>query len=208
MELIFARDNLQIYADSAEMSACIMRGNNKIVIDLEPLVPLSPLEAKNLRLLGQNPADFLHIGHSCHIIPKAASDAWEEVLARAELAKKNLDTAMIPLFRQNLPGLAEVREVEDLLDSISSNMGIYFDASDSIAGLKAAEIRRRYPRESLYVQAERIAMGSDERRVAAARKILAALICGKELPAPELHLLEEHSVPNQNRPPRLQQSTL
>jgi hypothetical protein len=203
MELIFTRDNLQVFADAENMCACIVRGDNKILLDLEPLIPLSPLEAKNLRLLGQNPADFLHIGHSCHILPRDAASNWEEALNRAEQLHRDLDTSMIPLFRQNLPGLAEAREAEDLLECMVSNMTVYMDINESIMNNKAAEISRRYPRETLYVKAEQMAMSPDEQRVLLARKILTALICGKELPTETLRQLEEHDSIARHRPSRL-----
>jgi len=203
MELIFARDNLQVYADAEDRCACIVRGDNRITLDLEPLIPLSPLEAKNLRLLGQNPSDFLHVGHSCHILPRDAAAAWEETLNRAEQLNRDLDTSMIPLFRQNLPGLAEVREVEELLECMVSNMTMYVDISEAVVNSKAAEISRRYPRETLYVKAEQMAMSPDEQRVAVARRILTALICGKDLPVEALRQLEEYDATTRNRPSRL-----
>jgi hypothetical protein len=203
MELIYTRDNLQVYADTATMGACIVRGDNRILLDLEPLVPLSPLEAKNLRLLGQNPGDYLHIGHSYHILPREAAPAWEEALSCAQQQHRDLDTSMIPLFRQNLPGLAEVREAEDLIDSMVSNVTVYMDINESVVSSKAAEISRRFPRETLYVKAEQLAMSTDEQRALTARKILAALICGKELPADALRLLAEQDAIGRNRPSRL-----
>jgi hypothetical protein len=68
---------------------------------------------------------------------------------------------------------------------------------------KAAETSRRYPRETLYVKAEQMAMSSDEHRVAVARKILTSLICGKDLPAEALRQLEEHDAITRHRPSRL-----
>jgi hypothetical protein len=172
------------------------------MLELEPLVPLSPLEAKNLRLLGQNPADYLHIGHSCHIIPREAASAWDEVLTKAIHVQRTMDTSMIQQFRINLPGLSDVREVEDLGDILTSSISLYVDTNDAMPTLRAAEIRRRYPRETLYVHAERQAMSPDERQSAAARRILAALIYGKELPTDALALIGQSTVPDRPRPTR------
>ncbi len=202
MELIYAKDNFSIFADTREMCASIVRGANKIMLELEPLVPLSPLEAKNLRLLGQNPADYLHIGHSCHIIPREAASAWDEVLTKAIQMQRSLDTSMIQQFRTNLPGLSDVREIEDLGDALTSGISLYVDTNDAIPALRATETRRRFPRETLYVHAERQAMSPNERQSAAARRILAALIGGKELPAHDLALLDQGTVPGRPRPTR------
>lgn len=202
MELIYSKENILIFASARDMCASIERGNHKILLELEPLIPLSPLEAKNLRLLGQNPADFLHIGHSCHIIPSDAASAWDEILAKAVQLQRTLDTSMIEQFRHNLPGLSEIRELEDLSAPMSSTLSLYLEPNDAISNVRVTEIRRRYPRETLYVQAERLAMNPNNRRSAAARRILAALISGKELPAHDLALLDTNTLPDRPRPSR------
>jgi hypothetical protein len=84
-----------------------------------------------------------------------------------------------------------------------SNMTVYMDINESIMSNKAAEISRRYPRETLYVKAEQMAMSPDEQRVILARKILTALICGKDLPAETLRQLEEHDSSARHRPSRV-----
>jgi hypothetical protein len=189
MHEIYSRNDYRVKVDIVEQKACIIKGKNSISVPLEPLTPLSMLAAKQLRLIGCDPGNYLNIGHTNQIILKEAAQNWQQALTSAKQLAQARDTSMIPLFWQHLPGLLELREAEDRFAASMRTASLLLEQGVADALPKQlVDLRTQYPAAAAYICAEYVALSADEKLAARGRQALAQLVNGAGIEAVR-HLL-------------------
>jgi hypothetical protein len=182
MKEIYSRNDYRVLVDVEGQKACIVKGKNSISVPLEPLTPLSILAAKQLRLMGCDPGNYLNIGHTNQIILKDAAQKWHLALTSATQLAQVRDTSMIPLFWQHLPGLLALREAEDCYAAGMRTASLFLEqgASDRLPE-QLIELRTKYPAAAAYICAEHIALSADAKLAELGRQALAQLVRGASL---------------------------
>lgn len=182
MKTIFSKNDYKILADVDERKACIVKGAHTVFVALEELTPLSPLAAKHLKMMGCEPARYLNIGHSNHVIIKEAEEAWHDAVRQSENRYLHHETSMIPEFWQNLPGLMELRDAEDTYAACQRSASLMLEYRyRGLPPARLMELRQRYPRAAAYILAEAYAFSGNETVAERGRKAIHLLITGAQL---------------------------
>jgi hypothetical protein len=179
MNQIFSKNDYKILVDFDERKACIVKGANSVFVALEELTPLSALAAKHLKMMGCDPARYLNIGHSNHVIIKDAEEAWREALEQSGRKTVATDTSMIPAFWQNLPGLIELRDAEDTYAACQKSASLMLEYQQrGLPPARLMQLRQRYPRAAAYILAEAYAFSGNETVSDRGRKAMHMLVTG------------------------------
>lgn len=182
MKPIYTKNDYQILVDFDQRRACIVKGAHSVYVSLEELTPLSSLAAKHLRMMGCDPKKYMNIGLTNQVILKEAAAAWEEAVAKANNADLKMDTSMVPLFWQNLPGLLELREAEDTYAACQKSASLMLEYRQrGLPPAQLMELRRKYPRSAAYILAEAYAFSGDEEIAGRARKAMHILVTNGDI---------------------------